>query len=138
LFPVRGQMSSQSYHYGVERCFDNDTGTSCGTNKENAPWVALEFEGLVDVLIVKVIPGWWSVTNLSISVTDELPENGSEMFNKGFLLGTFRGPSEWGVPIFMSGEARGSYLLLQMDNNDELWLEEIEVYGAARETGKNL
>lgn len=139
LVPVHGKMSSQySDRFVVENCLDNDPVTHCATDpKEKAPWIAFEFEGLVDVRIVKVIAKSNPVENLSMLMTDELPADGSEMFNKGSLLGTFRGPSWEDEPIFITGEARGRFLLLQMDNKYMLRLDEIKVYGPTRGTGKN-
>ena len=136
--------------FTAELCIDNNLHTFCHSDcsndngiyhpdAENCPWIALEFEEIVDVRKVIVSNrqhGDFPFTNgrlrkMQVRVTEELPQDASVMFNKGVLFGTFPGQAVAGQVITMTGQAQGRFVLIQIDNKDCLHVAEIAVFGAA-------
>ena len=99
----------------------NDNGPRCQTNRETAPWLALDYGSEVKVsrvvLINRVDCCGVQTRNVNIRVSSTPPVSGSEMFTGGQLLGTFEGPATNGQRIEVTGgtELAGRYVVVQMD-----------------------
>ena len=98
LKPVGATQSS--YYYGnksAASCIDGKEWTHCRTNRERAPWIALDFGTSVTVGKVKISNGWekrfgWMRTRrVVVRISDKLPTSGSHMFSGGTVLGRFEG-----------------------------------------------
>ena len=113
----------------------------CQTNKETAPWLAVDYGIKVKVsrviLINRVDCCGDRTRNVTIQVSSTPPVSGSEMFTGGQLLGTFEGPATIGQRIEFTGgtELTGRYVVVQMDHTARanfLSLQEVTAWGEGR------
>ena len=145
-------MSSTFSGDGVwlaEMCIDGVlTGINdgCHTNRETAPWLALDFGANTQIAVDRVIihnrDGCWGekTRNAEIRVADVLPESGQVMFSGGELVGTFTGPGVDGEVITLTSTTGigGRFVIIQLDHSQEanvLNLNEVTVWGHIK--GKN-
>jgi len=158
LKPSTASMSSL-YRDGnkAEHCIDKkEVGGReswlCVTEKEEAPWFAIDYGYKVSV--GKVILGnsgdhngvckdgnliecYERTANVEVRLSDELPADGNRMFKGGDLLATWAGPGTNNEIIEIESEKGwenilGRYLIIQMDktgNPDLLNLQEVTGYG---------
>ena len=112
----------------------------CHSNKEPAPWLALEFGEGAEVSVEKVLlynrwdNSFGRTRNVQIRISNELPTDGKTMFTGGEALGTFKGPSTKGQIVEIhSGpgwkKKKGRYLIIQMKNDNYLNLQEASAVG---------
>ena len=133
LSPVAATMSSVYKHYSAEKCIDGVTNGPkrdlCHSNRELAPWLALDYGKGAKVSMEKVVffPRtdccWKRTKNVQIRLSNKLPVSGSKMFQGGELLGTFKGPATRGQKVeikSVSGWEKkfGRFLIIQMNNGD--------------------
>ena len=102
IYKNKGQYSGAS-------CIDGKLDWEiCLSQKEVAPWLALDFGAKVDIKNVTVynLKNPWAkrFQNAEVRVTDELPTSGEEMFTGGQLLGTFEGPATSGQIVQIEGQ----------------------------------
>ena len=127
LVPATASMSSAlDGIFHAEKCIDGDEeGSLCITQKETAPWLALDYGSEVNVRSVVLIAHTGDVStfnastkNVNIRVSSTPPVSGSEMFTGGQLLGTFEGPATSGQRIEVTGgtELTGRYVVVQMNH----------------------
>ena len=131
---------SSTMDWGAERCIDGVlTGESsvCHTQREEAPWLALDFGAEVTVERVVIHNrgnNGWRLRNAEVRVADQLPGSAQKMFDKGQLLDTFTGPGEDGevVTLTSSSGLGGRFVIVQIDHSpgtDILNLNEVTVWG---------
>ena len=141
--PANASMSSIFVpDYLAGRCTDgNEEGSYCFTQRENAPWLVLDYGSEVKVssvvIINKIGNAHNRTKNVNIRVSLSPPVSGSEMFTGGQLLGTFEGPGTSGQRIEVTGgtELTGRYVLVQMDHSSEaevLNLQEVTAWSKGR------
>jgi hypothetical protein len=150
LNPLAASMSStykSNDHFRAAKCIDGNTGGPdggeigevvdlCHTDKEPAPWLALDFGSQVTVRRVEIFNRIECCANrtrnIEVRVSNELPTSSQQMFTGGRLLGNFEGPAENGQKISIRGQRTltGRFVLVQMDNGeDELNLKEVKAFG---------
>ena len=97
LKPVGATQSSYYGNYRPASCIDGDEDTNCRTNRERAPWIAIDFGTSVNIERVDIINGWdkkwgWGRTrNVVVSISDKLMFTDDLMFSGGTVLGRFAG-----------------------------------------------
>jgi len=149
LFPINAEMSStpyggSQYHWRAAKCIDGirtgdpsqyNSSMCHSTCEKNAPWLALEFSGQVNVTRVDIYNRDDSfaarLKNVEVRLTEELQPL-DQMYTGGELLGTFTGPGTTDQTIIkVEGKAPkiGRYVLIQMRNRDCLNLYEVEAFG---------
>ena len=155
LKPVAASMSSESSRSPASSCIDGRT-THCtakgyhdgpgasmchtGTHEDNAPWLAIELEGLASVHSVTIYNRGdccgSRFRNAEVRLTNQLPNSSNTMFQGGELLGSFPGPGSDGQVINITGPPRtGRFVLIQMNNRDNLNLYEVQVFGTLLSQG---
>merc|ERR1712226_545032 len=141
-----------------DRCIDGKTKKShgskswiCITDKENAPWFAIDYGQKVSVGKVilnnrgdnnHVCEGkknecYERTADVVVRLSDELPADGNEMFEGGELIATWAGPGRESEEIVIKSDdgwekILGRYLIIQMDKTgspDHLNLQEVTGYG---------
>ena len=102
--------------FGAANCIDgikdSDLGPKgrwaiCHTNKERAPWIAIDYGTSVTVKRVEIFNRGKSgqlTRNVEVRISDKLPTSGSQMFSGGTVLGRFAGPASNGQHIIISGQ----------------------------------
>ena len=110
VFEERGLCHLSSFH-GAIGCIDGETliySGGCHTNKDAAPWIAIDYGTRVIVERVEIFNrdnGSGARTrNVDVRISDELPTSGDQMFSGGTLLGHFAGPATNGQHIIISGQ----------------------------------
>jgi len=149
LEPVSATLSSTLWgsrsDVRAARCIDGDVGDDkgsdgrwaiCHTNKEHAPWLAIDYGTQVRVARVEIFNRRGCcgsrTRNVDVRVANQLPTSGRELFSGGTQLGSrFVGPAGNGQTITISGEARsGRYVIVQINNGgDYLNLKEVKAFG---------
>ena len=100
---------------GAGNCIDGDTSSDfrggllalCITNRERAPWIAIDYGTSVTVKRVEIFNRGKSgqlTRNVEVRISDKLPTSGSQMFSGGTLLGRFAGPASKGQHINITGQ----------------------------------
>ena len=105
-----------SKKFGAGNCIDGDTSSDtrgghhhmCHTNKERAPWIAIDYGTSVTVGRVEIFnrggKAGTRTRNVEVRISDTLPTSGSRMFTGGTVLGRFTGPASNGQHITISGQ----------------------------------
>ena len=109
-------LHGDSKKYGAGNCIDGDTSSDtrgghyhmCHTNKERAPWIAIDYGTSVTVGRVEIFnrggKAGTRTRNVEVRISDTLPTSGSRMFTGGTVLGRFAGPASNGQHIIISGQ----------------------------------
>ena len=75
---------------------------------DRSPWIAIDFGTTVTVIRVEIlIPDnccGAQTRNVNVSISNNLPTSGNEMFFGGSLLGSFLGPAANGQHIIFVGK----------------------------------
>ena len=128
-------MSSTYRRQTANKCIDGGVSgwsSLCHTNKEKAPWLALDFGAnftIERVVIHNRDSGYGDrLVNATVRVANQLPDQ--QMFSEGQLLGTFEGPGEKGevVDITSSTGLKGKFVIVQIPTGI-LNLNEVTVWG---------
>jgi len=96
-------------------CIDGNTGSDhvdgrlaiCHTNREPAPWIAIDYGSSVTVQRVEIFNRGGAgqrTRNVDVRISNRLPTSHSQMFSGGTLLGHFDGPATDGQLIVVSGQ----------------------------------
>ena len=148
MTPARAFMSSTyKGQFAANQCIDGKIKNTksgkynlCHSNREPAPWIALDYGKEASVSVEKVVlfnrwdGSWHRTKNVQIRISNELPTDGKTMFTGGEALGTFKGPATKGQIVEIpSGEGwekkTGRYVIIQMNHNDYLNLHETYAVG---------
>ena len=103
----------------ASNCLERN-GPMCHTRKEPAPWLALRFEGLVEIKSVVLYnrkDGHGSRTrNVEVRLTETRSIPGDQMFRGGHLIGKLEGPGQNGeeIKIEVTSKENGRFVLIQM------------------------
>ena len=109
-------FNGDSKKFGAGNCIDGDTSSDtrgghhhmCHTNKERAPWIAIDYGTSVAVERVEIFNRGdccgQRTRNVEVRISDTLPTSGSRMFTGGTVLGRFTGPASNGQHITISGQ----------------------------------
>ena len=103
--------------------------------KEPAPWLALRFEGLVEIKSVVLYnrkDGHGSRTrNVEVRLTETRSIPGDQMLRGGHLIGQFVGPGQNGgeIKIEVTSKENGRFVLIQMNSSEYLNLQHVQVEG---------
>ena len=147
---IENDISCLKYHWRAAKCIDGKRTadpsqhdpsmchSDCCNGQENAPWLALEFSGPVNVTRVDIYNRVDNPTmaarfrNVEVRLTEELPTSDDQMYTGGELLGTFKGPGTVEQKVIkVDGNAPkiGRYVLIQMRHRETLNLYEVEAFG---------
>ena len=140
---IENDISCLKYHWRAAKCIDGirtgdpsqyNSSMCHSTCEKNAPWLALEFSGQVNVTRVDIYNRVQNPTvaarlkNVEVRLTEELQPL-DQMYTGGELLGTFTGPGTKDQTIIkVEGKAPkiGRYVLIQMRHRETLNLYEVE------------
>ena len=101
---------------GAGNCIDGDTSSDflggllalCITNRERAPWIAIDYGSSVTIERVEIFNRGdccgERTQNVEVRISDTIPTSGSQMFSEGTVLGRFAGPASNGQHINISGQ----------------------------------
>ena len=108
-------LRNDANQFGAANCIDGDESSDlrggryviCHTNRERAPWIAIDYGTSVTVKRVEIFNRGKSgqlTRNVEVRISDKLPTSGSQMFSGGTVLGRFAGPASNGQHITISGQ----------------------------------
>ena len=151
MLPKSAHLSTTLNHLmSGKKCIDGITtgtglgwGWPCHSQKEYAPWLALDYGKDARVSVEKVVlfnradGSEHRTKNVEVRLANELPTSGMKMFTGGELLGTFKGPGTRGQQIeIKSGpgweKKSGRYIVIQMNHkgkSEYLNLQEVFAVG---------
>ena len=160
MTPARAFMSSTyKGQFAANQCIDGKIKNTksgkynlCHSNREPAPWIALDYGKEASVSVEKVVlynrwdGSWRRTKNVQIRISNELPTDGKTMFTGGEALGIFKGPATKGQIVEIhSGpgwkKKTGRYLIIQMNMGkgpNYLNLYEASAVGITNSKGKVL
>jgi len=151
VVPDKRNQHEKYQHAGI--CIDGKPDSViCFTDKENAPWFAIDYGQKVSVGKVILINRsrknykcdkadanecYKRTADVEVRLSDELPADGKKMFEGGELIATWDGPGKDNEKIEIESKEDwenilGRYLIIQMDktgNPDHLNLQEVTGYG---------